>query len=209
MVSWILVLFNEFLFYSMDFKDWTIYLFSGNRFILAPGSFWCVPITLWAYPCCCCSVAKSCLTLCNPKDCSKPGFSVHGIFQARILELVAPSFSRGSSWMRNCTYVSCTGRWILYHFTREARAYPYLAQKGVSYLSFTFLAPTLNSLYFENWWIPPSVKNWSLQPLYEPEEIMVSSQNMTLLCLQMKGERGWLPPRRPVFVIHSKGKQIY
>ena len=124
MVSWILVLINEFLFYSMDFKDWTIYLFSGNHFILAPGSFWCVPITLWAYPYCCCSVAKSCLTLCNPKDCSKPGFSVHGISQARILEWVAPSFSRGSSWMRNCTHVSCTGRWILYHFTREAWAYP-------------------------------------------------------------------------------------
>ena len=38
-----------------------------------------------------------CLTLCNPMDCSPPGFSVHGILQARILEWVALSFSRGSS----------------------------------------------------------------------------------------------------------------
>ena len=40
---------------------------------------------------------KSCLTLCDPMDCSLPSFSVHGVFQARILEWVAISFSRGSS----------------------------------------------------------------------------------------------------------------
>ena len=44
---------------------------------------------------CVCSVNQSCLTLCNPMDCSPPGFSVHGIFQARILEQVAISSSRG------------------------------------------------------------------------------------------------------------------
>ena len=42
-------------------------------------------------------VAQSCLTLCDPVDCSLPGYSVHGILQARILEWVAISFSRGSS----------------------------------------------------------------------------------------------------------------
>ena len=41
-------------------------------------------------------VAKSCLTVCILIDCSPPGFSVHGIFQARILQWVAISFSRGS-----------------------------------------------------------------------------------------------------------------
>ena len=40
-------------------------------------------------------------------DCSLPGFSVHGILQARIVEWVATSFSRGSSWPRNQTQVSC------------------------------------------------------------------------------------------------------
>ena len=38
-------------------------------------------------------VAQSCLTLCNPMDCSLPGSTVHGIFQARILEWVAIAFS--------------------------------------------------------------------------------------------------------------------
>ena len=42
-------------------------------------------------------VAQSCPTLCNPVDCNLPGSTVHGIFQARILEWVAVSFSRGSS----------------------------------------------------------------------------------------------------------------
>ena len=42
-------------------------------------------------------VAQSCPTLRDPKDCSPPGSSVHGILQARILEWVAISFSRGSS----------------------------------------------------------------------------------------------------------------
>ena len=42
-------------------------------------------------------VAQSCPTLCDPVDCNLPGSSVHGILQARILEWVAISFSRGSS----------------------------------------------------------------------------------------------------------------
>ena len=42
-------------------------------------------------------VAQSCPTLCDPMDCSLPGSSVHRIFQARVLEWVASSFSRGSS----------------------------------------------------------------------------------------------------------------
>ena len=45
-------------------------------------------------------VAQSCLTLCNPTDSSPPGSSVHGILQARILEWVTISFSRGSSQPR-------------------------------------------------------------------------------------------------------------
>ena len=71
---------------------------------------------------CCCLVAKSCLTLCNPMDCSPPGSSVHGISQARVLVWVAISFSRGSSQPRDRTQVSYISRWILYHWaTREAQ----------------------------------------------------------------------------------------
>ena len=46
-------------------------------------------------------VARSCPTVCNPMHCSPPGFSVHGIFQARILDWVAISFSRESSQPRD------------------------------------------------------------------------------------------------------------
>ena len=51
-------------------------------------------------------VAQLCLTLCDPMDCSLPGFSIHGVFQTRILEWVAISFSRGSSQPRDWTQVS-------------------------------------------------------------------------------------------------------
>ena len=46
---------------------------------------------------CVCSVTQLCLSLCKPMDCSTPGSSVHGIFQTRILEWVAISYSRESS----------------------------------------------------------------------------------------------------------------
>ena len=59
-------------------------------------------------------VTQSYPTLCDPVDCSQLGSSVHGIFQARILEWVAISFSRRSSWPRGWIWVSCiVGR----HFT--------------------------------------------------------------------------------------------
>ena len=45
----------------------------------------------------CCSVAQSYLILCDPMDCNLPGSSAHGVLQARILEQVVTSFSRGAS----------------------------------------------------------------------------------------------------------------
>ena len=62
--------------------------------------------------------AQLCPTLCEPMDCRLPGASIHGIFQARRLEWVAISYSRGSYWPRNQTQVfcaSCSGRQILHH----------------------------------------------------------------------------------------------
>jgi len=54
-----------------------------------------------------CSEAQSCLTLCDPVDYSPPGSSVHWILQARILEQVVISSSKGSSWTRDQTRISC------------------------------------------------------------------------------------------------------
>ena len=89
-------------------------------------------------------LAQLCLTLHNPTDCSPPGFSVHGILQARILEWVAISFSRGSSWPRDWTLVSCiAGRFFTIWATKKAlKIYktPKATLQGA------------NVFYFEHFW---------------------------------------------------------
>ena len=64
-------------------------------------------------------VAQSCSTLCNPMDCSLPGSSFHGIFQATVLERVAISFSRGSSKPRDRTRVFHNCRQTLYPLSHQ------------------------------------------------------------------------------------------
>ena len=72
--------------------------------------FWFWKLVVHSYP-----------TLCGPMDCSLPGSSILGILQARVLEWVAISFSRGSSWPRDWTQVSCiAGRFFTNWATREA-----------------------------------------------------------------------------------------
>ena len=79
--------------------------------------------------------------LCDPMDCSLPGSSVHGVFQARVLEWVAISFFRGPSWPSDRTQVSCiAGR----HFTSEPPGKPTKALcmyiKGSDYISLSSLS---------------------------------------------------------------------
>ena len=70
------------------------------------------------------SPSQSCLTLCDPKDCSLPGSSIHGVFQARVLEWVAISFSRRSSLPGDWTWVSqIAGRRFTIWATREAECH--------------------------------------------------------------------------------------
>ena len=67
-----------------------------------------------------CGCAQLCLTLYDPMDSEPPGSSVHGIFQERILEYIAISYSRASCRPRNracVSRVSCISRWTLYHCT--------------------------------------------------------------------------------------------
>ena len=59
-------------------------------------------------------VTQSCLTLCNPMDCSLPGSSLHAISQARILEWVAIPFSRGIPPAQGLNLGLLHCRWILY-----------------------------------------------------------------------------------------------
>ena len=85
--------------------------------------------TLCLFPTCLCwvsewmnEVAQSCPTLHDPMDCSLPGFSIHGIFQARVLEWVAISFSRRSSQPRDWSWVSrIVGRHFTVWATREVQ----------------------------------------------------------------------------------------
>ena len=70
---------------------------------------------------CVCLVTQSCLTLCDPRDCSPPGSSVCEILQVRTLEWVAMPSSRGSSQPRDRTQVFCNvGRFFPLWVTREA-----------------------------------------------------------------------------------------
>ena len=89
-------------------------------------SFLCTCIIIfpgcWAllYYCFISEVAQSCLTLCDPMDCSLPGSSIHGIFQAKVLEWGAIAFSRACSWPRVRTWVShIVGRCFTIWATRE------------------------------------------------------------------------------------------
>ena len=67
-------------------------------------------------------VAQLCPILCNPVDCSLPTSSVRDILQARVLEWVAIPFSRGASWPRDWSQVSCiAGRFFTIRANREVR----------------------------------------------------------------------------------------
>ena len=87
------------------------------------------------------SVAQSSPTLCKPKDCCPPTSSIHGILQARILQCVAMPSSKGSSQPRDQSYVSCIGRWILYHYCHLGNPYLGAAAAAKSLQSCPTLQP--------------------------------------------------------------------
>ena len=99
---------------------WTkVYILQGKLLL----KYMCVCVCVCVCVCSvwCVLVAQSCLSVCDPMDCSLPGYSVHGILQARILEWVVIPFSRVSSQPRNQTRVSCIiGGFSTIWATREA-----------------------------------------------------------------------------------------
>ena len=110
-----------------------------------------LPLQLQLYYCAC-SITQSCPTLCSPMDWSLPGSTAHGISQARILEWVAISFFRGSSWPRDQTHVSWIGRWILYHYV-SYRFFRFISIKLRQLLSIPSLLVTL---VMNSYWIFPN-----------------------------------------------------
>ena len=81
-------------------------------------------------------VTQSCSTLCDPMDYSLPGSSLHGILQARVLEWVAISSSRGSSWPRDQTHVSSVSCLAGRLFTHRA-----ITETQMSLYSYLLLVP--------------------------------------------------------------------
>ena len=100
-----------------------------------------------------CLVPQLCSTLYDIIDCSPPGSSVHGLLQARILEWVAIPFSRGSSWPKDQTQVSCIAGgfftvWAtltFYRMVNSEQLYANEKNNGKKKVSFIFKKRTVNS----------------------------------------------------------------
>ena len=117
-------------------------------------------------------VTQLCLTLYDPMDCSPPGSSVHGILQARILECVAISFSRGSSQPRDRARVSYIEGGF---FTAEPPEKPPQSVQSLSHV-WLFVTPWAAACQASL-----SVTNsWSLLTLMSIESVMPS--NHLILC---------------------------
>ena len=97
----------------------------------------------------CCLVAKSCLTLCDPVDCSSPGSSVHGISRARTLEWVAISSFRGSSRPRDQTCLSCT-----------AGGFLPLSHQGSPWFQILKLIKKIPCMWILNKWLEANIRKY-------------------------------------------------
>ena len=127
-------------------------------------------------------VAQSCPTLCDPMDYSPPGSSVHRILQARILEWVAISFSRGSSWPRDRTQVFCiTGRlltiWTIWSWLwpyvqgsctyAYTHAYTHTIQTYIVFYIYVILFISYTLCYFIQKHIKGALWTWVLAQLFQ------------------------------------------
>ena len=142
-------------------------------------------------------VAHLCPTLWDPRDCSPPGSSVHGISQARILKQVATSYSRGSSWPKDGTHISCVsciGREILQHCTMweaqlglnqdqtKIRIFLWLLSLNSVLLSITPTSLLVTShLHASDLLRKPSRQSWRMAPILD-----------MLVCFLIKSLNGFL-----------------
>ena len=101
---------------------------------------WCLDPTYWWKRRVKVLVVQLCPILCNSMDCSPPSSSVHGISQARILEWLAISFSRGSFWPRDWICVSFIGRQVLLLLSHQKSSYLFiLFPKCIGFFFFNIL----------------------------------------------------------------------
>ena len=134
-------------------------------------------------------VAQSCLTLCEPVDCSRPGSSVHGTLQARVLEWVAICF-RGSSWPRDWTWVfQIVGRCFIIWATRDVHLISLIAvslfRTSVSSWAASLLAQRVKNLpAMQETWI------WSLGQENPLEKGMATHTSILAWRIQWTEELG-------------------
>ena len=127
-----------------------------------PSPVWPLPTTTTT------KSLQSCPTLCNPMDCSLPGFSVHGILQARTLEWVAISFS--NAWKWKVKVKSLSRVWLLAtSWTAAYQAPPPIGFSGQQYWSGVPL---------------PSPININIL-IHKREMIILTSSSVTQLCLSL------------------------
>ena len=105
----------------------------------------------------CVLVAQLCLSLSDPKNCSPPGSSVHGILQARILEQAAIPFSRGCSWCRTRSGLTHITGWVFtFWATRGGLTLPHRRRTDVVSIWLImgkglYLTDNVNGSYFFTW----------------------------------------------------------
>ena len=128
-----------------------------------------------------------CPTLCHPMDCSPQGSFVHGILQARILEWVVISSSRGSSWPRNrmfIFFISCIGRWILHHWAiREAPLLPLTLAKRFTRIKLEAGAESCTTLHPSHC---PVLSEWMMGALMNEKCRVLDLPLKKSICLYRK-----------------------
>ena len=166
--------------------------------------------SVYLYLCYCCWGPKSCPTLGNldPMDCSPPGFSVHGTSQARILEWVAISFSRRSSWPRDL----CLQHWQVNSFPLSHQGTPFISMCVcvLSHFSHVWLFATIWTEFCQ---APLSMgfsrkEEWSGLPYPPPDGIFLTQElNLRFLHL-LHWQVGSLPLAPPVSILKQDSQLV-
>ena len=161
---------------------------------LAAATAWPrVSVVIWGILCgLCCLVARLCPILCGTMDCRPPGSSAHGISQTRILEWMAISSYRESSWPRDRTWVSCVASEFFTNWATRDIIREYYSE--VKLLSRVWLFATPWPVAYQASWSMGFSRQeyWSGLPFPSPREYYRESQKQMCEHRGSKGRRGSL-----------------
>ena len=150
-----------------------------------------------------CMLSQSCLTICDSMDSSPPGSSIHGLLQARVLEWVAISSSRGPSPPRDWTQVShIAGRFFTVWATKEALLFLLICKRLYHR---TQRVCILNSSTASCLIISSSCSNHNFSPL-GTSELDVCMQTLIWRCSGIQGGRGYMQSHMPAGRLRASGE---